>query len=124
MRSTRLPLLRQAYRATPEAAACLGLRSRSLVDCEHVYTGWDSQGVINTMALKAKANIVPVERGNERAPDYRVFVGTAESGAAWSATAKNGNAYLSVKLDDPSFAAPIFARLVESDGSFALVWSR
>ena len=34
--------------------------------------------------------------------------------------------YLSVKLDDPSFAAPIYASLVrgEGDNSFTLIWSR
>ncbi len=82
------------------------------------------QGTITTLSLKAKVNITPVERDNEKAPDFRVYAGLAEIGAAWSTTAKNGNAYLSVKLDDPSFAAPIFARLVESEGAYALVWSR
>ena len=32
--------------------------------------------------------------------------------------------YHVVKLDDPSFPAPIFANLVEVDGGYALVWSR
>ena len=82
------------------------------------------QGTITTLTLKAKVNITPVARDNDKAPDFRVYAGSAEIGAAWSTTAKNGNAYLSVKLDDPSFAAAIFARLVESDGSQVLVWSR
>lgn len=69
------------------------------------------QGTITTMSLKAKVNITPVERENDKAPDFRVYAGSAEIGAAWSTTAKNGNAYLSVKLDDPSFVKPIFARL-------------
>jgi uncharacterized protein (DUF736 family) len=29
-----------------------------------------------------------------------------------------------VKLDDPSFPAPIYANLVEVEGGHALVWSR
>ena len=82
------------------------------------------QGAITTLTLKAKVNITPVSRDNDKAPDFRVYAGSAEIGAAWSTTAKNGNAYLSVKLDDPSFAAPIFARLLENDSNFALVWSR
>jgi uncharacterized protein (DUF736 family) len=82
------------------------------------------QGTITTLTLKAKVNITPVSRDNDKAPDFRVYAGSAEIGAGWSTTAKSGNAYLSVKLDDPSFAAPIFARLLENDGNFALVWSR
>jgi uncharacterized protein (DUF736 family) len=82
------------------------------------------QGTITTMSLKAKVNITPVERENDKAPDFRVYAGSAEIGAAWSTTAKNGNPYLSVKLDDPSFVKPIFARLVENDGNHVLVWSR
>jgi uncharacterized protein (DUF736 family) len=32
--------------------------------------------------------------------------------------------YHSVKLDDPSFPAPIYAKLVAVDEAYALVWSR
>lgn len=36
-----------------------------------------------------------------------------------------GNPCLSVKLDDPSFVAPIYASLVETDTEdLALIWSR
>ena len=39
--------------------------------------------------------------------------------------AKEGNRdYISVKLDDPTFAAPIYANLVEIDGKHQLLWSR
>ena len=31
---------------------------------------------------------------------------------------------IAVKLDDPSFPTPIFANLVEAEGSYTLVWSR
>ena len=50
-----------------------------------------------------------------------------EFGAAWKKTAQNSDReYLSVKLDDPSFPAPIYASLVRGDGddSFTLIWSR
>ena len=53
--------------------------------------------------------------------------GTTEFGAAWKKTAREtGRDYLSVKLDDPSFPAPIYASLVEGEeqGTFALIWSR
>ncbi len=63
---------------------------------------------------------------NENAPSHRVFVGRAEIGAGWTKTSKEGRDYLSVKLDDPSFAAPIYANLFDDeDGkSFNLIWTR
>lgn len=82
------------------------------------------QGTIMTLSVKAKATINPVEKTTEQAPDFRVFAGKVEIGAAWSATSKAGNAYISVKLDDPSFPAPIFCRLLESDKGHTLVWTR
>ena len=49
-----------------------------------------------------------------------------EFGAAWKKTSREGRDYHSVKLDDPSFPAPIYASLVETDteGDFSLIWSR
>ncbi|WP_235075540.1 DUF736 domain-containing protein, partial [Asaia sp. SF2.1] len=46
-------------------------------------------------------------RLNENAPSHRVFVGRVEIGAAWSRRSNEGRDYLSLKLDDPSFNAPI-----------------
>lgn len=82
------------------------------------------QGGVATLTLKAKINITPVEKTSDKAPDFRVYAAGVEIGAAWSATSKEGNAYLSVKLDDPSFSAPVLARLVETDKGRALVWNR
>jgi len=48
-------------------------------------------------------------------------------GAAWQKTAKDtGRDYLLVKLDDPSFLAPIYAILIEVEGQegLQLIWSR
>ncbi len=47
-------------------------------------------------------------------------------GAAWSKRSNEGRDYLSVKLDDPSFNAPIYANLFDDeDGDgFTLIWSR
>ncbi len=40
-------------------------------------------------------------------------------------TSKENRTYHSVKLDDPSFTAPIYATLFEgNDGEYALIWSR
>ena len=82
------------------------------------------QGTIATLSVNAKATITPVEKKGEQSPDFRVFAGKAEIGAAWKATSKAGNPYISVKLDDPSFPAPIFCRLTESDKGHSLIWSR
>ena len=82
-------------------------------------------GTIQTIGLKAKVAIMPVAKRGESQPDYRVFVGKVEIGAGWSRTSKgNGREFVSVKLDDPSFAAPIYANLVERDGQHQLIWSR
>ncbi|MFV3131285.1 DUF736 domain-containing protein [Niveispirillum sp. KHB5.9] len=84
-------------------------------------------GSVKTLTLNVKAKIVAADKENERAPDFRIFAGTTEFGAAWKKTAREtGRDYLSVKLDDPSFPAPIYASLVEAEGedSFSLIWSR
>ena len=85
-------------------------------------------GEIVTMSLQKKNVTIVAEEANdnENAPSHRVFVGRAEIGAGWTKTSKEGREYLSVKLDDPSFAAPIFANLFDDeDGkSFNLIWTR
>lgn len=82
-------------------------------------------GTIRTLTLNAKVTVRPVEKKGAKAPDYRVFAGPIEIGAAWATVSKADKPYLSVKLDDPSFAQPIQCRLIEQDkGGFALVWSR
>ncbi|MGD9843921.1 MAG: DUF736 domain-containing protein [Variibacter sp.] len=85
-------------------------------------------GTVKTLALgTVKAKIVAAERTSEKAPDYRIFAGTIEFGAAWKKKSQeSGRDYLSVKLDDPSFAAPIYATLVEVEGEEgqSLIWSR
>ena len=91
-------------------------------------SGNEYQGEIVTLSVQARGvRIVPeTNRSNDNAPSYRVFVGRAEIGAAWSKRSNEGRDYLSLKLDDPSFNAPIFANLFddeEGDG-FSLIWSR
>jgi len=51
---------------------------------------------------------------------------SAPNGAAWPKTSRDDRAYLSVKLDDPSFTAPIYANLFDDeDGEgYTLIWSR
>ena len=83
-------------------------------------------GSVKTLSINAKATIKPADKASDKAPDYRVFAGAIEFGAAWKKTSGEGRAYLSIKLDDASFPAPIYATLVEGEetGSYSLIWSR
>ncbi|CDO38373.1 DUF736 domain-containing protein [Novosphingobium sp. KN65.2] len=85
-------------------------------------------GEIITLSVQAKGvRIVPEGKPNgDNAPSHRVFVGRAEIGAAWTKRSNEGREYLGLKLDDPSFTAPIFANLFDDeDGeSYSLIWSR
>ncbi|MBQ1562057.1 DUF736 domain-containing protein [Caulobacter sp.] len=82
-------------------------------------------GAIRTLTLNVKSiSIRPCEKSGERGPDYRVFAGQTEFGAAWKKTSRDNNEYLSVKLDDLSFGEPVNAALVVIDGVHSLVWSR
>jgi uncharacterized protein (DUF736 family) len=81
-------------------------------------------GAINTLALNIKtAQFRPVDRTSANAPDYRVYAGKVELGAAWLKTGDNGD-FLSVKLDDHTLEAPVYAKLCETDDTYSLFWSR
>jgi hypothetical protein len=77
------------------------------------------QGKFHEPAGLAVPPHIDVKRGAE-AP-HKI-----ELGAAWRKTSGTGREYLSVKLDDPSLPAPIYASLVEAEGEgeFTLIWSR
>jgi len=91
-------------------------------------SGTEFQGEIVTLSVQTKGvRIVPeATRSTDNAPSHRIYVGRAEIGAAWSKRSSEGRDYLSVKLDDPSFNAPIFANLFEDEGGegYTLIWSR
>ncbi|WP_320203058.1 DUF736 domain-containing protein [Agrobacterium rosae] len=89
-------------------------------------TDYGFTGSVKTLTLNVKSvKFVPAEGENENGPDFRVFAAATEFGAAWKKQSDKGNPYLSVKLDDPSFPAPIYASLVEVEGEeLALIWSR
>jgi uncharacterized protein (DUF736 family) len=115
-----------------EAAAVAGSKQPRRSDMANIgsfkKSGGEFQGEIVTLSVQTKnVRIVPeTNRANDNAPSHRVYVGRAEIGAAWSKRSTEGRDYLSVKLDDPSFNAPIYANLFddeEGDGH-TLVWSR
>ena len=86
------------------------------------------KGFVATLALSAKITMRPVELVTERGPAFRIFAGAGEVGAAFEQTAEGtGQVYLSVKLDDPTLAAPIYCAAFENKEKpedFDLVWSR
>ena len=69
-----------------------------------------------------------LNRDNEKAPAFRLFVGQSRIGDAWQARSGGDSPkdYLRVRLDDPSLPEPISAALFHSeDGKEAqLVWNR
>jgi uncharacterized protein (DUF736 family) len=97
--------------------ATIGIFSKT----ENGYTG-----AIKTLTLNVKARITPVEKTNEKAPDFRIFAGQIEVGAGWKKRSNEGRDYVSIKVDDPSLAKPLYASLVEVEGdeSLSLIWSR
>jgi uncharacterized protein (DUF736 family) len=84
-------------------------------------------GSIRTLALNVKARIARVENPSDKGPHFRIYAGNVELGAAWQKrSTETDRDYLLVKLDDPSFPAPIFANLIAVDGEedYQLIWSR
>lgn len=91
-------------------------------------SGAEYVGEIATLNVQTKnVRIVPEEtRANDIAPTHRIYLSKSEIGAAWTKRSAENLDYLSIKLDDPSLTAPIYANLFENQGGegFSLVWSR
>ncbi|KQZ91753.1 hypothetical protein ASD74_20570 [Rhizobium sp. Root564] len=84
-------------------------------------------GSIRTLTLNVKARIARVENPSDKGPQFRIFAGSVELGAAWQKRSNESDRdYLSVKIDDPSLPAPIYATLtaVEGEDGYQLIWSR
>jgi uncharacterized protein (DUF736 family) len=83
-------------------------------------------GTLRTLTLNVKVKLVPNDKGdNDNAPDFRLQAAGHDIGAAWKKTSEAGRPYVSVTLDDPSFPATVYARLIENeDGTHGLIWSR
>jgi uncharacterized protein (DUF736 family) len=92
--------------------------------------GENYTGSIETLTLRAKLTFEPTPKKSDNAPDFRVLNHTddytSEIGAAWTKTSREGAQYLSVRLDDPSFVAPINCRLIKtgSESGHSLLWER
>jgi uncharacterized protein (DUF736 family) len=85
-------------------------------------------GAIETLTLKAKLIFLPEDATGENAPNFRIYAGRCDVGAAWRKVSAKGLEYLSVKLDSPSFERPLYASLYADDkvagNGFQLVWNR
>ena len=88
--------------------------------------GNEFTGEIATLTIRATIRIAPVQRTTDSGPSHRIFAGQTEVGAAWSKRSREGKAYLSVLLDDPSLTAPFYASLLadENGKGHNLVWFR
>jgi uncharacterized protein (DUF736 family) len=88
-------------------------------------------GRLRTLSLDIELTLVPAERGDaENTPDYRIHAGDEEGpeiGAGWNRTGEKAGEYVSLLIDDPTFAQPIRANLFQSGGdrsAFHLLWTR
>lgn len=85
-------------------------------------------GEIVTLSVQAKnVRMIPEEFAASSPPTaYRVYAGRAQIGNARRTSADNSNWSLAVDIDDPSFAAPVFAHLIEADEleTYHLMWDR
>lgn len=81
------------------------------------------RGAVRTLTLTADLTLTPTGAEGSASPSHRVFAGEVECGAAWPA--EDEGALLNVRLDDPSWAEPIRARLVRArNDELLLVWRR
>ena len=83
-------------------------------------------GTLRTLTLNVKVKFIPNDKSSENAPDYRIQANNGlEVGAAWKKVSQAERPYVSCSLDDPSFPATVYARLIEGeDGTHSLIWSR
>lgn len=82
-------------------------------------------GTIATLTICCRVGFFPLAKKGDKAPDYRIVFGSCELGAAWKRSGDNGES-LSVRLDDPSFPAPVNCRLVKTgaEHGYSLIWER
>lgn len=88
-------------------------------------------GTIRTLSLDASVVLIPAGHSDaDNAPDYRVHLGDSdgpELGAGWKRTGDKAGDYVSLLIDDPSFAQPIRANLFQEGAdkaAWVLNWNR
>jgi uncharacterized protein (DUF736 family) len=88
-------------------------------------------GMLNTLTINAPINFIPIkEKHSERSPDFHIYSGKAEVGAAWIRTGReSGREYVSACFSAPEFGTrKIHANLGRAAGQddpdvFALIWN-
>ena len=88
-------------------------------------SGDELRGSIRTLTLSAEVTFVPIHgsRGS-LSPSHIILTNGIEVGAAWPKAPGNLN-NLKVRIDDPSFPAPILGTLSPAgEGEFVLLWKR
>jgi uncharacterized protein (DUF736 family) len=89
-------------------------------------------GRVRTLVIDAELVLVPAEHSDaENAPDYRIHLGPdddgPEIGAGWKRTGEKAGDYVSLQIDDPTFAHPIRANLFQATDDksvWGLNWNR
>jgi uncharacterized protein (DUF736 family) len=79
-------------------------------------------GSIHTLTINVRQAVLRPVDG--RGVDFRLYAGKAEIGVAWKKMSQAQQPYLTVKIDDPSLPAPVFAALLDADEGYNLVWTR
>lgn len=84
------------------------------------------RGTVRTLTLTIDVELRPVPKEHDKSPDFRIHGPHGEFGAAWKRRSSAGRDYLSCKLDDPVFPAPIYGTLIQSDegADYLLIWTR
>jgi uncharacterized protein (DUF736 family) len=82
-------------------------------------------GHIKTLGFETDAVIQQVSKTSERSPDFRIVDKAGfEIGIAYEEISERQNRYLSVQLDSPTFATPLYCALVQTDNGWQLKWQR
>ncbi|MGX8009063.1 DUF736 domain-containing protein [Mesorhizobium sp. ORM8.1] len=88
-------------------------------------------GRIRTLSLDTGIAIVEADASDaEKAPDYRVHAGSEDGpvvGAGWKRSGEKAGEFVSLQIDDPTFARPLRANLFQNGDdktSWSLQWSR
>lgn len=83
------------------------------------------RGELRTLTLAVELRFVPVFAGRgSMAPSHMILAGEAEVGAAWPVNPGSFKA-LKVRIDDPTFPAPLVGELTEAnEEEMVLTWKR
>lgn len=90
------------------------------------------EGRIQSLTLDAPVSLIPAQNSDaENAPQWRLLHGDAELGieigAGWNRIGERAGAYIAVQFDDPHFAEPIRANLIQVSAhhpEHILFWTR